>query len=83
MRRGLVTARGIFAMTAAALTTAGPAHALHQNGHPVGIAAWDIDGVPVERREDRLSETGPTAPLPVVQEGGPGDVPGPCRGPVR
>ncbi len=68
MRRLLGTAAGALALVASSTVAAGPVLALHQDGHPVGIAAWEIDGAPVDGREAAL-ENGSTAPLPNVQQG--------------
>lgn len=42
-----------------------PTMALHEASHQVGIAAWTIDGEPVELREERLSDD--VAGVPEVQ----------------
>jgi hypothetical protein len=68
MRQALITA-SVLALMATATSSAGTANGLHDDAHPIGIAAWEIDDVAVERRDERLSETGPTTPLPVVQDG--------------
>lgn len=68
MRRLLVTATGVLAFMASSMLTSGPAYALHEDAHPLGIAAWEIDGAAVDGRENAL-ENGSTTPLPTVQQG--------------
>lgn len=66
--RLVVPATGALALMACSILATGPVHALHEDDHPVGIAAWEIDGVAVAGREDAL-ENGSTTPLPTVQQG--------------
>lgn len=68
MRRLLVTVTGAVALMASSMLTSGPAYALHEDAHPVGIAAWEIDGAAVDGRENAL-QNGSMTPLPTVQEG--------------
>jgi len=58
-----------FAVLAGSLASAGAAFALHEEGHSIGIAAWEIDGEPVAMRDSRLNEEGTETPLPTVQQG--------------
>jgi len=58
-----------FALLAGSLASAGAAFALHEEGHWIGIAAWEIDGEPVAMRDQRLNEQGTETPLPTVQQG--------------
>lgn len=68
MRRLLMTGAGALALVASSTIATGPVRALHEDGHPVGIAAWEIDGRAVDGREEAL-ESGSTTPLPTVQQG--------------
>lgn len=68
MRRLLVTATGALAFVASSMIATGPVHALHESGHPLGIAAWEIDGAAVDEREEALQD-GSTTPLPTVEQG--------------
>ncbi|MFN2419057.1 MAG: hypothetical protein ABR593_09060 [Candidatus Limnocylindria bacterium] len=67
-RRLFVTAIGALALVASSTIATGPVRALHEDGHPLGIAAWEIDGVGVDGRENAL-ENGSITPLPTVQRG--------------
>lgn len=69
MRRLVLTTTGAIALALSSAMMAGTAFALHEEGQTVGIAAWEIDGSAVERRDDRLNETGSMTPLPTVQQG--------------
>lgn len=68
MRRLLVTAAGALALVVSSTIATGPVRALHEDGHPLGIAAWEIDGAAVDGRENAL-ENGSITPLPTVQRG--------------
>jgi hypothetical protein len=70
MQRILLSITGAFAMAVGSLASTGTAFALHEDGHWIGIAAWEIDGAPVAMRDQRLNEDGAETPLPRVQQGG-------------
>lgn len=68
MRRLSITMISAFALGVFTLMPTGTALALHDAAHPVGMAAWVVDGVAVDGREDRLNAVPEPMTLPVVQQ---------------
>lgn len=66
MRMAIILSASM-ALAGTALSSASITHATHEEAHPVGLAAWEVDGVAVDQRAERLNAE--PADLVTVEEG--------------